>query len=300
MKTNRRNSNKVITAVMGCVVVLGGCAGGRGSVSGHGTALDQSTHALAGADLLSANGTYGASCQGHISGSHWSVEIAAGATLDYTALTVLQGDSACALTLTALRTSGGLLTGSPSITMTGSYQTTASAFGSAVYANARLSATSFNSDFTVQIVYSDDPATANGNNTANYGVSTSSASASAVPSPDDTLDVTGITIQTNVSNVVPAVGGSAELTGVTTYGQTYVVVESSGLTTYAALDEAYLAGTPAMLAFDATTHIAPIAASAFTMSAVDLSSPAIRTLIVANTANGLRSYEAFEITFNHP
>ncbi len=69
------------------------------------------------------------------------------------------------------------------------------------------------------------------------------------------------------------------------------VVEASGLDTYAELDGAYLAGEE--------QAVAPtIPAVDFALIGDDLSTPQKRTLIVAAAASGVRSYQAFEITFH--
>jgi hypothetical protein len=72
-----------------------------------------------------------------------------------------------------------------------------------------------------------------------------------------------------------------------------VVVDAVGLDTYAELDAAYIAGTPAAIG-------APIPAADFTLVGEDLDAATVkRTLILANIEGGVASYQAFEITF-HP
>jgi hypothetical protein len=45
---------------------------------------------------------------------------------------------------------------------------------------------------------------------------------------------------------------------------------------------------------------ASIAAADFALVGDDLTTPQVRTLIVVNLSNGVRSYQVFEITFNPP
>jgi hypothetical protein len=76
-------------------------------------------------------------------------------------------------------------------------------------------------------------------------------------------------------------------------GQTYVVVSAGGLGTYEALDEAFVLATEVELT-------ASIAADAFELVGYELNAPQTRTLIIANAANEVRSYQAFEIAFHAP
>jgi hypothetical protein len=221
--------------------------------------------------------------------------IASGATLDNDALSVVRNNTACALTLTELRTTGGLVTATPSFTLSTSYQGSASSFGSPIefYANARADSLSFADDFVLTVLYSDDSELASGDNTATFTFQTASVSTVSVDAPDYTLDVSGLLVQTDVDDVVQSASGSAELTEVSVTGTTYVVVDASDLDTYAELDAAYLGATSAVF----TTSIP---ASDFSLVGDDLTTPQVRTLIIANISGGVRAYQAFEITFNPP
>lgn len=136
------------------------------------SAYGVSQQALNTAALESANGTYGASCIGR-TGS-WSVAITQGASLDNSALAVAHGNSACQLTLTALRTGAGasnLYTASSGIVLGGSYAasgTLFSASGASFYANAKHSATDFRSDFAISLLHSADASLVTGSKTAIY------------------------------------------------------------------------------------------------------------------------------------
>jgi hypothetical protein len=111
------------------------------------------------ATLNAINGTYGAGCVAR-TGS-WSLRVAGSVPLDNPALSVVRGNSACSLTITefvASRTFAAL----PPLTMTTVYQSTASELRFGVgnnenyYANAKLSSTSFTSDFVVTALVSLD------------------------------------------------------------------------------------------------------------------------------------------------
>jgi hypothetical protein len=183
----------------------------------------------------------------------------------------------------------------PPIALTTSYQAAPSSFGSpiAFYANAKLDSVSFANEIVLTVVYSDDSSLATRSNTANFAVVVSTATAQSGRAPDYTLDVSGLSLLTDVNDVVVSAAGSASLSAGSVTGQKYVVVNEhalSTLDTYAKLNAAFLAGTAAPL----TTTI-PVAA--FTLVADDLTTSQIRTLIIANTTQGVASYQAFAITF---
>lgn len=282
----------VVGLLTAALLTISSCSSGDESVRGGAIAVDQTTQALLIGDLESANGSYGALCS-HRTGA-WSVEIKAGAILDHPPLSVLLNDTSCVLTLTSLRTTlGGNMAATPALVLTSSFQIAASTFGVPVefYANARLSAVTFASDFVLHVLFSDDPNLATASNTAEFIVVVATATAGAVAAPDYTLNAAGLLVRTDVNNVVQTVTGTADLTAGTVVGQTYVVVDAAGLNTYAAIDAAYHAGTIKAL-------VLAIPADDFTLVGKDLTVPEVRTLIIANTQDGFTSYQAFEITFN--
>lgn len=284
----RKLSLLFTAASLGALTLLAACQGSNevlGSVD-----VDLRSETLLQADLESANGTYGAGCTNR-TGS-WSVEIAAGATLDHDELSVVKNNAACVLTLTELRTSDGAIAADPSISLTTSYKVAASAFDDLFYANARLSSVSFAADFTLTILYADDPDSATDDNTAKFDVVESSAMGDSVTVPDYAIEPDDLDVIVDEDQIVQAASGGVTLTAGAQTGQTFVVADAAGLDTYAELDAAYLAGTPAAIG-------ASIPASAFTLVAEDLDDLPIRTLILANIENGVASYQSFEITF-HP
>lgn len=276
---------------LACALSLTGCYGAP-SVTGQGAGIDKRDGTLLGADLESANGTYGPGCTNR-SGA-WSVEIEPGATLTNDPLSVLLNNDACVLTLTELVTTTGTLAATPTFAITASYQGTPSAFDDpiAFYANAKLDSVSFADDFVLTILYADDPDLATDDNTASFDVVESGAAGDSVSVPDYTIDPDALTIVADADQVVVSATGSVGLTAGLVTGETYVVVDAVGLDTYAELDTAYLAGMPAALG-------ASIPAADFTLVGEDLDTATKRTLIIARTEGGVSSYQAFEITF-HP
>ncbi len=264
---------------------------------GSAVAIERMTQALNVLQLRSVNGTYGTGCRNH-SGDTWSVEIAVDAPLDYAPLTVALNDTDCVLTLTSLHTDvegpTGIMPAVPAIVLATSYNAAASSFGE-FYANAKLSSDLFADDFVLTVLFSDDPALAVADNTASLvEVVATAVTSGAIAAPDYAIDVQGLLVLTDANDVVQSVTGTADLTEALVAGQQYVVVEGGGLTTYAAIDAAFLAGTPAALTLT-------IPAAAFTLVGADLTAgTTLRTLIIANTSvdDGVASYQAFEITFN--
>jgi hypothetical protein len=115
--------------------------------------------------------------------------------------------------------------------------------------------------------------------------------AQRVEAPDYTLDASTLVLLADAGNVVQSATGSATLHVGLITGQSYVVVAAAALDNYAALDEAFGSAlkTPLTLSI-------PIAA--FMLLQADLTTPQVRTLIVANISEGVPSYQAFEVTFH--
>ena len=284
-----------MTTLAGALVNQSGCASDD-SVQGNIVATNNTTQSLTSGDLDSVNGTYGAGCRNRSSGN-WSVAIAGGAELDNAPLTVVLKNTACVLTVTELHTEAGVVLANPAIELSTSYQADPSAFGDPLtvfYANARLTSVSFAGDFVIEMIYSDDPSLATGNNTAQFEVVESTATAESIPAPDYALDVATLGVLTDIDDVVVSVSGTAGLSegsGTGQTGETYVVVNATGLTTYAAIDAAYTGATGA--AIDTT-----VPADDFALVGDDLTVSKVRTLIIAHTVDGVRSYQRFQVTFH--
>lgn len=296
------NSNTSVTfslisrglfAAAGALALTLGACGGNGSVNGNIELIDHRSGDLPGSDLESVNGIYGAGCTDRAGA--WSLEIEPGAALDHPELSVVLNDQDCVLTLTELRTVDGALAAGPAIELTASYQPAPSEFGVPVqfYGNAKLSAVGFADDFTLTIVYSDDPALATGDSTAQFEVVEASAYGDSVTAPDYAINPAGLLILVDAQQLVQSVTGAVSLLAGEQAGQTYVVADASGLHTYAELDAAFKAGTPQQVG-------ATVPAADFSLVGEDMDAEVVkRTLILANTENEVASYQAFEITF-HP
>jgi hypothetical protein len=280
----------IFSALASLLLLQIGC-GSEDAARGHAAAIDRTTHGLTAAHLLSVNGSYGG-CTDR--SGNWSLAIADAAALDNAELSVTLNDTDCVLTLTSLHTSDGILSADPSMELGTGFQTDASSFGGATvsfYANAKLSSVSFAQDFVLSIIYSDDPRLATADNDANFAVRYASATAESVPAPDYTIDMDGIAVLTDAADIVVSSTGTATLTAGNVAGQRYVVVDASGLESYAEMEAAYDGAEDAELT-------STIAAEKFDLDGEDLTSTKIRTMIIVNEQHGARSYQAFEITFN--
>jgi hypothetical protein len=278
------------SAFAGLFIMVPACNAG-GDAAANAEAINHATQALTSGEIESINGTFGAGCTDR-SGA-WSVEIASGATLDNPELSVVLNDTGCVLTMTELRTTAGAIAADPPIVLGTSYAGSASSFEDPIefYANAKISSVLFATDFGITVLYSDDESLATDSNTAAFVVVESSATAESVPAPDYSISMAGISLTTDAGDIVQSAVGSASLTEGLIEGEAYVLVNGSGLDTYAELDEAFLAGTPATVPLT-------IAAADFDLVGDDLTTPQVQTVIIANIMSGVRSYQAFAVTFN--
>jgi hypothetical protein len=288
-----------IGALAGALLMQTACASeDDDTVNGRVVVVDQTSEALTLAGLVSVNGTY-TNCTTHVNGTGWSIAIAGGAgggTLASPGVTVIQNDPTCALTLTSLVKDGTpdvTMTAAPAIALGATYVAGAVAsFGTPIefHANALINPANFSSNFVVTILFSDDPNLDTGGFQASFFVATSTATATGVPAPNTTLDFSSFALMTDFNDVVTSATGTVALTPGSQVGQTYVLLEVSGLTTYADIETAFAGSVAAVPA--------TIAAADFMLVGDDLTGAAqVRTLIIANTVSGVVSYQVFEISF---
>jgi hypothetical protein len=261
--------------------------------------VDRTTHALTSGTLEWVNGIYGATCFGHTGGDGWSLRVAGSNPMTSPALSVTKNDVACQLTVTALM-ADVIYESSPTIPLTTAYAGTASSFATrianvlqpvAFYANAKISATDFASDFIVTILYSDDVRSASPSTGATYQQFTGGTATTQVPAPDYTSGFSAMIIQVDVNATVSTATGSMDLIAGSNPGEEYVIVAGSGGSTFAEIDATYAAGTKVAVATS-------ISASSFLNVGDQL--PTVRTVIISHTVSGVVAYEAIHITFNAP
>ncbi|MDB4977039.1 MAG: hypothetical protein JWN48_5380 [Myxococcaceae bacterium] len=283
---------RIRAAMLALALPVAGCAEVEEDASSADVTLIDHREALTSSEINFINGTY-TNCTSRT--GNWSLAVTGTPTLDYTALSVIKGDTACTLAISGVNTSGdGLLAASSAISLGTSYGT-ARSFGNPIkyYANAMLSVANFSSNFTLTLLFSDDPRTATGSNTASYAIATATASAQGVTAPNYTLDLTGVTVTTDINKVVQSVTGNLALSAGSATGDYYVLVSGSVADTYAAINTAYAAGSKVAMSTS-------IAASGALANGVDLTSSVVRSVIIGKTTNGVTSYQKFAITFNGP
>jgi hypothetical protein len=298
----RINAVLTITLAIATSVAAGGCSEEQTSVGATGQAVEQSTAALSVGAMEWANGTYGAGCVARSGG--WSLRISGSATMDSPALSVVKNNTACALTLTSIVADQTYI-GAPAITLGTSLAGSASSFAPssgplAFYANAVLSSASFASDFVVTILYSDDPNLKTGSVTSGYAVVAATSTATDINSPDYTINLGSFVVQVDVNYIVQSASGTANLIDGSIAGTSYFVDQGTlgASPTFAQLDTAYNAASPAPTSITGANP--QVAASAFGLSGVDLTSAAHRTIVIQRVVSGVPSYETFRVAFSHP
>lgn len=286
---------KIVGAALVAAALLVSCAETEDdAVDPRITIIDQRTDALTSASINFITGTY-STCVAR-TGS-WSLPVTGNPTLPNDLLTVAKNDTACTLTITDINVggSGGTTVSASSPISLGTAYGTARSFGSPIdfYANAMLSSVLFDGPFTLTLLFSDDPRLATDTKTASYAVATATVSASSVPAPNYTLDLSGVVVTTDSGKVTESVTGNLALTPGANLGDDYVLVLGSVVDTYAAIKTAYDAGSKVAIS-------TPIAASSLLANGVNLTSNAVRTVIIAKTLSGVSSYQKFTITFQPP
>jgi hypothetical protein len=284
------------------------CGSDSATVVGTPDIVNRSSSALSAGVLQWANGTYGANCTSHAN-ANWSLKITGGAvTMDNPALSVIQDNTGCVLTLTALVTNENTkttYTATPAITLGAAYAASASTFdsgsGTAFYGNAKMLPADFSDNFTVTILYSDNPSLANGALTSVYASVTSSSATQSIASPNYSLDLnTGsLTVTVNNAFTVQNVTGTATLVASTVAGNSYYVDQGTlpASPTFAQLDAAYQGATTTAIAGGGDVTID---GAAFGLSAVSLNSTVYRTIVIQRVVSGVASYQTFRIGFSHP
>lgn len=307
----------ILSTFVGLAAGATGCSSAPSddaSVSGRGEIINQTKSALRSTDITAINGTYGAGCKNHPSGTDsWSVD-----PLTQTTLDVPKGNSGCVLTMTGLTAAGADYVGfgSATIDMGASYKGTPTAFqmvgqpyNLAFYGNAMLTPADFSTNFTMNVLISDGVGLgdAGAAPTPGWAVYSGSASASTVPASNYTISFSSFTLTKTSSGVVDSVGGYAQLAeGATPLdGEDYAIVTGSP-TSFAAVDAAWRNTSPAPISGGSigglVTLRIPALTDSFGLIGSDLTSGQTRTVIVRHTdavdgGSGVSSYQTFTITF---
>jgi hypothetical protein len=160
---------------------------------------------------------------------------------------------------------------------------------------AALGGCSSNTSITVNVNYSGDAsADGSGENTAEYTVVSSTATAKQVAAPNYT-GVDRIAVQIDARDRVSTVGGGLDLTDGSVPGEDYVIDLGTlpVSPTFAEVDSVFSAGTKVLVAPNAV-----IAGSSFLQVGDDLTTPLARAAILHHEVSGVSSYQIFTITFH--
>lgn len=306
----RRRLAQTVVSLTLSLPLLGGC--GDHAVLPSGKLVDRTTKALSLGSFAEINGTFGLGCANR-SGA-WSLGLDGFMGLTNPSLSVVQGDIGCELSVSAVRT----LTpaGSTVYSLGGTlslgigFWPTSYPFKvnlgepTDFYANMRIAPDlTFTSNFTIDMIYSEDPSQLTSGILASYyeePVVRSSVRSAGVSAPDYGLDLSGLAVQVNDQKVVRSAVGDAALLRMNVPGQSYVVstLNLGEGPSFGTVDAAFLGGLKLPLGPLAPINLIP--ADVFVLNGADLSTQVIRTLIVANEVAGARSYEVFVITVDVP
>jgi len=312
-----KTSNTTLLAAALALCAIPAC-GMDQNVSAHGQIIDRTTHALSAGSVKEIKGSYSAACKDRSSGT-WSVgDGDVSFTLDNAPLSVVLNNSLCRLTMTSVRLKPA---SGPAAEYSASNRELADTYGSPLafklggagstvfYGNANLTPADFSADFVLGFLYSEDPSAADGGSkTAGFTQQYGSATFMGGTPPNYTATVSGLSLATDINNVVQSAGGVVVLTnGVVGphLGTEYVVSKtdlSSTAPTYLEVYNAYNAssmGEQKLLLADLSTPL-NIPAADLRLVGEDITADKTRAIIIANfDAGGNPSYEVITVTFHN-
>jgi hypothetical protein len=207
-------------------------------------------------------------------------------------LSLLQGDDACELILSAAKTaSGETIVARPPLTVGPSYAAEPTAFGAppAFYLNVKRDSLVGENGFRATLIVAEDPQRVTVADSAPVSYTATSVLGARVLPPDYGVDIGSVVIEVDADGVVQAVDGYAELIAKETAGVGYAIA-CGKLVSFEELDASYV------------RHNEPltkrIPASAFGLVGLSLGAVQVRTIIVANAEDGVRSYQALTLAFD--
>ncbi len=313
-KTRNHKTLRLVSWLSLALVALSGCAteatNTTTSVAGKAALFDHVSSALTTASVMAIKGTYGAGCTSRT--GNWAIALNGYAFVaGETQLTVVTADVGCTLSVTEVK-AGAVLTpvvyrpATPML-LTASYATNGVAFmvnglgATEFYANFQIQPDfAFNSDFIVQMVYSDNISETDLALGSSFVVTMATATAGVVPAPNATLSLAGFTVSVDANRILKSTSGSIVLTQGSVVAEFYSVdFDTMGPTpSYAVVDAAY--NTPAKSRDPLSGASQTIETADFNLIGLNLTTPKKRILIVANIVNGVNSYQLFQITISKP
>lgn len=265
--------------------------------------------------LNEINGTY-TDCIHHTNGDAWSAPIGGFSSLDNPALSVVEGDPTCVLTVTSILIDDDTYMPAAGFDLSDSYlgagvafklynpMTMMTASEVAFYANLKLSSASYAYGFSMSLVYSDDPRlTSGGSASSEYRTTSATASEGQASPPDYTADSSSLQVQTNAEKTITAVSGSVDLTHHSVQGQHYVI-DSTNLgasPSFDTLNTRFNAGTAVAISNNSDPSIA--AADLGLVNDTGLATGNVkRNIIIRNldATSGVKAYQAITVTIIPP
>ena len=226
------------------VLALSSCTPAPTEVSGRVDLLDVSHAALATGTLRFVNGTYGPKCTGR--SGDWSLSLGVSAKdMDFPELSVLRGDANCTLAVTAI-VGDEPFTALPALDMAEKFAAVGTAFvsvkGAATdvvfFANARVDTSTFDRDFEIKLLVSDDPkATSAGKAAGSYTGPSSSKSSVDVSATSQVADgisaiVATVTIKTYAGKVLAGLPVTLAYSGKATVSPATVKTDAGGVAVF--------------------------------------------------------------------
>jgi hypothetical protein len=305
-----------IIGLIGFGLVVAGCGQGtpRPPVKEGYTARleldDRGSSSLTVTSVMALKGTYGAACLDRTGG--WTIPLNGYAlTTGENALTVEGGDVACTLLVTEVKAGSVLAPSSytcaQSFTLGTAYAEHGVAFRlngageTQFHANFRAEPNlTYLANFLVRMAYSDDLSKTDANYDTQYDIATATALAGMVSAPDATISLAPLDVRVTLVNVVKTATGSILLTQGNTLGQSYAIdLGTLGTSpTYGSVDAVFTNTLTNRVALAVASQAIP--AAELGLDSVDLTTPQVRSVIVANTEFGVTSYQVFQVTFRHP
>ncbi len=283
--------------LLACVAFAAGCSHpDDDSVAPRVEFINKTSQAIMGHEPGWINGTYGAHCTDR--SGNWSARVTGSGAMTYDELTVVKNNAQCELTVTSIMgRDGEMYYGAPAIELATEFASAASKFARneepvTFLANAKVDAHDFSDGFTISLQYSDYMREGSESSTPTYATVSSTAASSSVPAPDYALSFDGFTVFKDNANIVTSVAGELGLTLGEVSGETFVVSSNQSLgSTFQDVDDEFMALSPTNLS-------GAISGAALGLEEAQL--PTVRTIIIAHTSNGVRSYQVIRIAFGDP
>lgn len=235
------------------------------------------------------HGSYGPLCEGRAGTWSLALDDTPADALAHPALSFDAADQDCALNILTIGTSDGGVHPAQGALLSFAYGWVPVAFGepAVVALDIRLDQSGASDAVRLTLVLSDVGGariTPNARSESYPGTSRGAA----VASPDYVLDLHALRLQTDAHDVVVSVQGGISVLAQVVRGAGYAVAHDAPQS-YDAVHAAYARASSPLGDW--------IPASALALLGADLSTPAVRTVIIANVVSGVPAYQAVAITF---